>query len=189
MRLLIVLLFGMIACTEGNGKKSTMNNPINNDSLPSIHGFKIESLDGGTLDFAQYKGKKILVVNTASECGYTPQYKALQQLYTENKEHLVIVGFPCNDFGGQEPGNSQTIQSFCQKNYGVSFPMAAKVSITNNPAPIYKWLTNKKENGVLDANVRWNFNKFLLDENGRMLAYFPSSIAPDDAELKALLKK
>jgi glutathione peroxidase len=166
-----------------------MYNSAPNDSLPSIHGFKVESLDGGVLDLAQFKGKKILIVNTASECGYTPQYKALQQLYAENKAHLVIVGFPCNDFGGQEPGSSEVIQSFCQKNYGVSFPMAAKVSITNNPAPIYKWLTNKKENGVLDANVRWNFNKFLLDENGRMLGYFPSSVAPDDAELKELLKK
>lgn len=166
-----------------------MNNPVTNDSLPSIHRFKVESLDGGTLDFAQFKGKKILIVNTASECGYTPQYKALQQLYTENQDRLVIVGFPCNDFGGQEPGNSQTIQSFCQKNYGVSFPMAAKVSITQEPALIYKWLTNKKENGVLDATIRWNFNKFLLDENGRMMAYFPSSVAPDAAELREMLKK
>ncbi len=166
-----------------------MTNSTPSDSLPSIHGFKVASLDGGVLDFSQFKGKKILIVNTASECGYTPQYKALQQLYVEHKDRLVVVGFPCNDFGGQEPGTSEVIQSFCQKNYGVSFPMAAKVSITNNPAPVYKWLTNKKENGVLDATIRWNFNKFLLDENGRLLAYFPSSVAPDDAELLGKVKK
>ncbi len=166
-----------------------MNNPVTIDSLPSIHGFKVESLEGGILDFSQFKGKKILIVNTASECGYTPQYKALQQLYNENKDYLVIVGFPCNDFGGQEPGNSQDIQSFCQKNYGVTFPMAAKISITENPSPIYRWLTNKSENGLLDANVRWNFNKFLLDENGRMMAYFPSSVSPNAAELKEMLKR
>ncbi len=166
-----------------------MTNPTPSDSLPSIHGFKIASLDGGVLDFSQFKGKKILIVNTASECGYTPQYKALQQLYVEHKDRLVVVGFPCNDFGGQEPGTSEVIQSFCQKNYGVTFPMAAKVSITNNPAPVYKWLTNKKENGVLDATIRWNFNKFLLDENGRLVAYFPSSVAPDDAELLEKVKK
>ena len=154
----------------------------------SIHEFKVEALDGGTIDFASFKGKKILVVNTASECGYTPQYKELEELYKKYNDKLVIVGFPANNFGGQEPGTNSEIKAFCEKNYGVTFPMAAKVSVKgDDTAPIYKWLTQKSENGVLDAEVRWNFNKFLIDENGKMVAYFPSKVKPMDEEITSKL--
>ncbi len=145
----------------------------------SIHNFTVPALDGSTINFASFKGKKILIVNTASECGFTKQYEGLQQLYNQYKEKLVVVGFPANNFGGQEPGRNTEIQSFCKKNYGVTFPMAAKISVKGDDvAAIYKWLCNKSENGVLDATIKWNFNKFLLDESGIILNYFESSVAP-----------
>lgn len=150
----------------------------------SLHDFKTKTLDGKEFNFASLKGKKVMIVNTASECGYTPQYKDLEALYEKYKDkNFVIVGFPCNDFGGQEPGNSTEIQSFCSKNYGVTFPMMEKVSITANPAPIYKWLTTKSENGVMDATVKWNFNKFLIDGNGHLVKYYASATKPMDEEI------
>lgn len=156
--------------------------------LNSIHQFKVESLTGGSINFADFKGKKILVVNTASKCGYTPQYKDLEALYQKEKGRLVIVGFPANNFGGQEPGTNSEIQEFCQKNYGVSFPMAAKISVKGDDmAPIYQWLTQKAKNGVLDAEVKWNFGKFLLDEQGKMMAYFPSKVTPLSEEILSKL--
>lgn len=156
---------------------------------PSIHSFKVKSIDGGTIDFSKFKGKKILVVNTASKCGYTPQYEALQKVADQYKDKLVIVGFPANNFGGQEPGSDGEIVEFCKKNYGVTFPLASKVSVKgDDTAPIYKWLTSKTENGVLDATISWNFNKFLLDENGKMIAYFPSKVTPDSDEITKYLK-
>jgi glutathione peroxidase len=155
----------------------------------SIHSFKVKSIDGKQIDFASFKGKKILVVNTASKCGYTPQYEQLEKVYEQYKNKLVIVGFPCNQFGGQEPGSNQEIVEFCKKNYGVSFPLADKVDVKGtNTAAIYQWLTQKSKNGVLDASISWNFNKFLLDENGKMIAYFPSNVKPDSEDILARLK-
>jgi len=154
----------------------------------SIYDFKVEALDGGTIDFAKYKGKKILVVNTASKCGYTPQYEGLEKLYEKYQDKLVIVGFPANNFGGQEPGTNTEIKEFCKKNYGVTFPMAAKVSVKgDDTAPIFKWLCSKAENGVLDAEIKWNFGKFLLDENGHLVTYFPSKVEPMSEELTSKL--
>lgn len=154
----------------------------------SIHQFKVKGLLGDTIDFASFKGKKILVVNTASKCGYTPQYKELEELYTKYKDKLVVVGFPANNFLRQEPGTNEEIASFCTKNYGVSFPMAAKISVKGkDEAPIYKWLTNKSENGVLNAKIKWNFNKFLIDENGVIISYFPSSVTPLSEEIVSKL--
>ena len=155
----------------------------------SIHSFKVKSIDGKEIDFASFKGKKILVVNTASKCGYTPQYEALEKVYKQNKGKLVIIGFPCNQFGGQEPGTNEEIVSFCQKNYGVTFPLADKIDVGGAQiAPVYQWLTQKSKNGVLDATIKWNFNKFLLDENGKMIAYFPSNTKPDSEEILSYLK-
>ena len=156
---------------------------------PSIHSFKVKALDGSEIDFSKFKGKKILVVNTASKCGFTPQYAGLQKLYEEYNDKLVVVGFPCNQFLFQEPGTAQEIQEFCKKNYGVTFPMAAKIDVKGkNIAPIYKWLCNKTENGVLDATISWNFNKFLLDENGNLIAHFDSKVKPEDDEIVKYLK-
>ncbi len=158
-------------------------------SAQSIHGFKVKSIDGGQIDFSKFKGKKIMVVNTASKCGYTPQYELLQKIYSQYKDKLVIIGFPCNQFGGQEPGSNEEIVEFCQKNYGVNFPLADKVDVKGGTqAPIYQWLTQKTKNGVLDATIGWNFNKFLLDESGKMLAYFPSNVKPDSEAILSYLK-
>ncbi|MBH2005263.1 MAG: glutathione peroxidase [Sphingobacteriia bacterium] len=155
----------------------------------SIHGFKVKSIEGKTIDFSSFKGKKILVVNTASKCGYTPQYDALQKVYTTYQDKLVIVGFPANNFGGQEPGSDGEIQEFCKARFGVTFPLASKVSVKGDDmAPIYKWLTSKAQNGVLDAEIKWNFGKFLLDENGKLLQYFPSNVKPDSEEILKYIK-
>lgn len=183
----ILLWMLCISCAAQSGpKENAGNNPA---QLPSIHQFKVTGLEGDTIDFARFKGKKILIVNTASECGYTPQYKELEQLYQQYGSKLVVVGFPANNFGGQEPGSNAEIKAFCEKNYGVSFPMAAKISVKgDDTAPIYQWLTHKSQNGVLDAEIRWNFNKFLLDENGRMLAYFPSKVSPMSDDVLSWLK-
>ncbi len=162
--------------------------PENTVKPISIYDFKVPALDGGTIDFAAFKGKKILIVNTASQCGYTPQYEGLEKLYETYKEKLVIVGFPANNFGAQEPGTNSEIKEFCKKNYGVSFPMAAKVSVKGDDmAAIYQWLTNKSENGVMDADIKWNFGKFLLDENGNLITYFPSKITPMSDEITSKL--
>ncbi|MEY4049502.1 MAG: hypothetical protein RL262_336 [Bacteroidota bacterium] len=155
----------------------------------SIHSFTVKSIDGKNLNLASFKGKKILIVNTASKCGYTPQYEGLEKVYEQYKDKLVILGFPCNQFGGQEPGTNEEIVDFCKKNYGVSFPLADKIDVKgSNIAPIYQWLTTKSKNGILDASISWNFNKFLIDENGKMIAYFPSNVKPDSDAILSYLK-
>jgi glutathione peroxidase len=184
----LILAAALAGCAgpnhDTNKTTETMNNIPTKDSITSIHTFTVKALDGTSINFAAYKGKKILVVNTASECGYTPQYKDLQALYEKYKGKLVIVGFPANNFGGQEPGSNTEIKSFCEKNYGVTFPMAEKISVKGDDmAPIYQWLTQKSKNGVLDATIKWNFNKFLLDENGHIIAKFDSGTKPMDDEI------
>lgn len=155
----------------------------------NIYNFSIKSINGETIDFSQYKGKKILIVNTASKCGFTPQYEGLEKLYQQYKDKLVIVGFPSADFADQEYHNDSDIFSFCKKNYGVTFPLTTRVDVKgDNTTPIYKYLCNKSENGVLDATISWNFNKFLIDENGKLLAHFDSKVKPDDPQILQYLK-
>ncbi|MFT3909998.1 MAG: glutathione peroxidase [Ferruginibacter sp.] len=179
-----IILTGIVQSNLPNATSMENLASVTQDTSKNIYGFKVASLDGNTIDFSTFKGKKILIVNTASECGYTPQYKELEELYEKYKGKLVIVGFPANNFGQQEPGTNSDIKAFCTKNYGVTFPMAAKISVQgDNTAPIYKWLTHKYLNGVLDAEIKWNFNKFLLDEHGKMIAYFPSKITPMSEEI------
>ena|SRR6185312_2836884 len=139
----------------------------------SIYQFKVPALTGGTIDFSAFKGKKILIVNTASQCGNTPQYDDLESLYNQYKGQLVIVGFPANNFGAQEPGTNNEIAEFCKKNYGVTFPMAAKVSVKGDDiAPIYKYLVAVAEQKGFSDPIKWNFTKFLFDENGNFLSVF-----------------
>lgn len=179
----------LMSCAANTNNSAMTNNDVTNTTeatavSSAIYDFKVEGLSGGTIDFAAYKGKKILIVNTASQCGYTNQYEGLEALYQKYQDKLVIVGFPANNFGGQEPGSNTEIKEFCKKNYGVSFPMAAKVSVKGDDvAPIYKWLCNKSLNGVLDAEVKWNFNKFLIDENGQLINKFDSGVKPMSEEL------
>lgn len=150
----------------------------------SIYSFSIKALDGSTIDFSKFKGKKILVVNTASMCGYTPQYDGLEKLYESHKDKLVIVGFPSDNFGGQEYQNNDSISAFCKKNFGVTFPLTTRVDVKGaNTTPVFKYLCNKNENGVLDASISWNFNKFIIDENGKLLQHFDSKVTPESEEL------
>lgn len=135
-----------------------------------LYDFKVKTLEGGTFDFSTLKGKKVMIVNVASKCGNTPQYKDLESLYEKNKDYFVIIGFPANNFGSQEPGTASEIRKFCTENYGVTFPLMEKISVKGDDmAPIYKWLTSKKENGVMDSEVKWNFQKYLIDENGKLV--------------------
>ncbi len=155
-----------------------------NPPKKSIYDFSIKSIDGKTIRFSEFKGKKILIVNTASECGYTPQYAQLEELSKLYKDKLIVVGFPCNDFGGQEPGGSTEIKEFCQKKYGVSFLITEKVFIKKEPIhPIYQWLTQKEQNGVVDIKVKWNFHKILIDENGMLSNSYPSAVNPLDIKI------
>lgn len=154
-------------------------------SKKTLYDFIVKSIDGEDFKMASLKGKKILIVNTASECGYTPQYEELETLYKKYQDkNFIIIGFPCNDFGAQEPGTNAEIKSFCKKNYGVTFPMMDKISTKGeNIAPIYFWLCNSSENGVLDATVKWNFNKFLIDESGNVVKHLASSVSPLDKNI------
>ena len=155
----------------------------------SVYDFKVPGLDGKTIDLAKYKGKKILIVNTASKCGFTPQYADLEKLYEQYKGKLVIVGFPANNFHQQEPGTNAEISEFCTKNYGVTFPMAEKVEVVgDNIHPLFKYLTDEaKKMGVADPVIGWNFTKFLLDENGKLVAVFPSKVKPMDDQITKYL--
>ncbi|MEA1898281.1 MAG: glutathione peroxidase [Bacteroidota bacterium] len=136
-----------------------------------FYDFKVKTLEGYNFDLASLKGKKVLVVNTASKCGFTPQYEDLQALYEKyGGDNFVIIGFPANNFLKQEPGTNEEIREFCTKNYGVSFPMMAKISVKGDDIhPLYLWLTSKEENGVMDTSVKWNFQKYLIDENGKLV--------------------
>jgi glutathione peroxidase len=135
----------------------------------SFYDFKVKTLEGKEFDFSSLKGKKVMIVNTASKCGNTPQYKELEEVYREYGDNLVIIGFPANNFGSQEPGTAKEIRQFCTENYGVTFPMMEKISVRGEDiSPVYKWLTSKKENGVMDSEVTWNFQKYLIDEHGKL---------------------
>jgi glutathione peroxidase len=153
----------------------------------SIYDFKVDGLTGGTIDFSQFKGKKILIVNTASKCGNTPQYDDLEKLYEKYKAKLVIVGFPANNFGAQEPGSNEEISEFCKKNYGVTFPMAEKISVKGDDiAPIYKYMVSEAEEHGFTDPIKWNFTKFLFDENGKFLTVFYNKdrLIPDNPDPK-----
>ena len=154
----------------------------------TIYDFKVPSLDGGSIDFSAYKGKKILIVNTASECGFTPQYAELQELYKKYSDKLVIVGFPANNFGGQEPGSNGEIKTFCEKNYGVTFPMAEKVSVKGDDIhPVFKYLVSESEKLGVHDPIKWNFTKFLVDEKGKLVAVFESKVKPMSEDITKYL--
>ena len=156
----------------------------------SIHEFKVENINGEEFDFSSLKGKKIMVVNTASKCGLTPQYERLEALYQKYKnDNFIIIGFPSNDFMGQEPGSNEEIIAFCKKNYGVSFPMMSKVKVKgNDKCDIYSFLTLKSQNGLEDNKVQWNFQKYLLDENGFLVKVLSPRTLPDDPQISSWIE-
>ena len=135
-----------------------------------FYDFKVKTLEGDNFDFSSLKGKKVMIVNTASKCGFTPQYKDLEEVYEKYHDNFVIIGFPANNFASQEPGTAAEIRKFCTENYGVTFPMMEKISVKGKDiAPLYQWLTSKAKNGVMDSEVKWNFQKYLIDENGKLV--------------------
>jgi glutathione peroxidase len=156
----------------------------------TIYQFKVKDLNGKVFDFASLKGKKILVVNTASKCGYTPQYEQLETIYKLYKnKNFVIVGFPANNFASQEPGTNAEIATFCKLNYGVTFPMMSKVSVKGNDMnDVYQFLTKKAMNGLKDSNVEWNFQKYLINEKGELEQVYLSGVEPTDAKIVNWIK-
>ncbi len=154
--------------------------PVFSQQKKTFHDYTVEDITGNTFNLADLKGKKVLVVNTASKCGFTPQYADLEKLYQEYKDrNFIIIGFPANNFMGQEPGTNEEIKNFCMVNYGVSFPMMSKISVKGNDmAPVYKWLTSKDLNGVMDSKVGWNFQKYLIDEKGNLVDMLSSKEKP-----------
>lgn len=151
-----------------------------------IYAFTLDDIDDKPKSLVDYRGKVVLIVNVASRCGFTPQYAGLEKLYQQYKDRgFVILGVPSNDFGGQEPGSNAEIKEFCSAKYSTTFPMLAKVSVRNGPdqVPLYRYLTSKEENGTLDAKVAWNFNKFLVGRDGRVIGYYASKVTPEDETL------
>ncbi|CAN5910054.1 glutathione peroxidase [soil metagenome] len=188
-------LLALAACTSQNVNQPEMakeSAQVEREAAqPSpFYAFQVNSLEGKEVDLSQFKGKKILVVNVASECGYTPQYKELQQLYREHGDKVTVLGFPANNFGGQEPGSSEEIAEFCEKNYGVTFPMFEKVSVVGEDQhPLYRWLSDKSQNGVTGEAPSWNFSKYLLDEQGPVVAFYPSKVSPLDEAIVTAIQK
>ncbi|QQV03977.1 MULTISPECIES: glutathione peroxidase [Chryseobacterium] len=182
-KIFVVMVSFAVFCNSCAQKKNDVSKVKTQQVMSkSIYDYKVDALEEGkTINFADFKGKKILIVNTASECGYTPQYADLEKISKDYAEKLVVVGFPANNFGGQEPGSNVEIGAFCQKNYGVTFPLASKVSVKgDDTAPIFKYLSDKNLNGVKDTDIQWNFTKFLIDENGKLIESFPSKVKPTD---------
>ena len=153
--------------------------------MQSIHSLKTISIEGKDLNMSDFAGRKMLIVNVASACGYTPQYQQLQELHEHFSDKLAVIGFPCNDFGAQESGSEAAIQEFCTVRFGVTFPLSAKIGIKENTHPIYQFLTQKTLNGVTDSNVRWNFQKFLIDEKGTIAGEYPATTEPADEAILA----
>ncbi len=177
---LLVLTLTLLASAFGlNSANNETPNP-----QKSFHSFKMKSIDGQTIDFSKYKGKKVLVVNVASKCGHTPQYADLQKLHEQYGEKVVILGFPANNFMGQEPGSNTEIQDFCKKNYGVTFQLFEKISVKGKDQdPLYQWLSKKELNGHVDQEPSWNFCKYLINEKGEVVKFFDSKVKPMDKEM------
>ncbi|MCH7414482.1 glutathione peroxidase [Belliella sp. R4-6] len=191
--LLAILVLIAFACTSSVQKKEPQNSdPLTLDKMimeKSIYDFKLNDIDGNEVDFSQFKGKKLLLVNVASKCGYTPQYEDLQKLNEEYGEKVVILAFPANNFGGQEPGTNEDIKQFCSTNYGVTFQMFDKISVKGaDKHPLYRWLSDKDLNGWNDKEPSWNFCKYFIDENGELKKFFASSVNPMDDEIINLIK-
>jgi glutathione peroxidase len=181
---LLIVLTSLWSC-QNQAQQTTVNPTVIPMKKETIYQFNVQDLSGNAFDFAALKGKKIMIVNTASECGLTPQYEQLQAVYEKYKDqNFVIVGFPANNFGSQEPGSNAQIATFCQKNYGVTFPMMAKISVEGNDQhPVYQFLTQKTKNGLEDSEVQWNFQKYLINENGELAKVISPRVLPTDSEI------
>jgi glutathione peroxidase len=185
-KMAVYMSFLSILTMLGFGPK-TPSNPIAEGT--TFYDLSIEGIDGSAIQMTDFRGKYVLCVNVASKCGYTPQYKDLQALYEQHQDKLVIIGFPCNQFLNQEPGSEEEIAAFCEKNYGVTFPLTEKVDVKGaDQHPVYQWLTSQELNGETDHKVKWNFHKFLVSPDGQLVGSFPSKVNPLSEEITALLK-
>lgn len=179
-----------VADTPAAAPKAAGDETTKKQEVPPVLNFTMKSLDGKDVDLSKYQGKVILMVNTASKCGYTKQYTGLEKLHeTYGEKGLVVLGFPCNDFGGQEPGTELQIGEFCQKNYGVKFDMFAKIQVKGEgKAPLYKYLTSAETNPKSPGEVGWNFEKFLIAKDGSIAGRYKSGVAPESAELTGAIE-
>ncbi len=184
-KFLIISVFSFFIMNNSQAQTNKKSNTKDKAMKENIYQFKVEDIEGTSFDFSSLKGKKIMVVNTASKCGLTPQYKDLETLYNKYKDNnFVIVGFPANNFGSQEPGTNEEIATFCERNYGVTFPMMSKISVKGSDMhPVYKFLTEKSKNGLEDSQVEWNFQKYLINENGELENVISPRVLPTDASV------
>lgn len=198
MKKLVVILCSVVAFTSCKNQEENKAEQqevadlkTNTMEKPTIYDYKVTDLYGEPFDFASLKGKKVMIVNTASKCGLTPQYKDLEAIYKEYKDRgFVIVGFPANNFAEQEPGTNEEIATFCEKNYGVTFPMMEKISVKGDDmAPIYQFLTQKSKNGLQDSEVEWNFQKYLINEKGELVKVISPRTLPTDPEIVNWIKE
>lgn len=174
------------ACTRPAERPLAVNAPVHNSSIYEV---QVKDIDGNSMNLSKYKGKKMLIVNVASKCGFTYQYADLEKMQKEYSDKIVVLGFPCNQFGGQEPGTKEEILSFCIKNYDVTFPLFEKIEVKGaNQSALYKWLTDRSLNGWNDQEPTWNFCKYVINENGELLAFYPSKTSPYDEKIITLLK-
>lgn len=186
LSIFLVAVFGLISCqNHAQAKLEAKQTKVSKMSAEDIYQFKVTDLAGVDYDMKDLRGKKVMIVNTASKCGLTPQYKDLEAIYQKYQDkNFVIVGFPANNFAGQEPGTNKEIGEFCERNYGVSFPMMGKISVKGDDMhDLYKFLTKKERNGLQDSTVEWNFQKYLIDENGHLVKVIDPKTLPTDASI------
>lgn len=188
---LIICCIALLSCTKVHKSAPDTSTFDERKRESEFYSFKMKKLNGEVLDFQTLKGKRILIVNTASKCGYTPQYEALQKLHEEYGDKLVILGFPCNQFGGQEPGSNEEIASFCKLNYGVTFTMMEKINVKKgeDQNPLYRWLSDPEENGWNDEDPAWNFCKYYVNSKGELKDFFNSNVKPSDESLIETISK
>lgn len=189
--LLLIISITFFACgqtLERPADQSEFHPSFDQTMESSFYDFKLKDINGKEVDFAEFKGKKLLLVNVASKCGYTKQYAQLQELYAEHGDKIVILGFPANNFGGQEPGSNEEIAAFCDAEFGVTFPMFEKISVKGfDKHPLYRWLSDASQNGWNNEEPSWNFCKYFVNEKGELVKFFPSSVAPLDEEILNLI--
>ncbi|MBM3167774.1 MAG: glutathione peroxidase [Bacteroidota bacterium] len=190
--LLVILSIILLACGKVLDRPSdaaSLHPSYEPNMESTLYDFKLKDINGQEVDFSSFKGKKLLIVNVASKCGYTKQYAQLQELYAAYGEKVVVLGFPANNFGGQEPGSNEEIKAFCTSEYGVTFPMFEKVSVKGfDKHPLYRWLSDASQNGWNNQEPSWNFCKYLINEKGELVKFYPSSVNPMDEELIKLIQ-
>ncbi len=186
--LISILLLACGNTLERPTEQAEPHSSIDQTMESSFYDFRMKDINGKEVDFSEFKGKKLLLVNVASKCGYTKQYTQLQELYAQHGDDILILGFPANNFGGQEPGSNEEIKDFCSTEYGVTFPMFEKISVAGfDKHPLYRWLSDASQNGWNNEEPSWNFCKYFINEKGELVKFFPSKVAPLDEEILQLI--